>query len=128
MHEWVGLKTVIKVERKREKKNSKCIEEIIREETSYYLSSKEISAKDAGKYIRQHWHIENSLHHVLDVSFREDHSKIRTKNAPENLNILRKLTTNIIRLIKPQKRSFKTQRLGFNWNDDFLFNLLNHFS
>jgi predicted transposase YbfD/YdcC len=60
-------------------------------QTAYFISSlpAETQAKDFNKGIRSHWSIENSLHYVKDKTFKEDACKIRTKNAPENLSLLR---------------------------------------
>jgi predicted transposase YbfD/YdcC len=68
LHEWDGLKTVVKVDRKREFKNGKNKGKEAEIETSYYLSLRLLTAKEASEFIRGHWRIENSLHHVLDVS------------------------------------------------------------
>ncbi len=69
LHEWDGLKTVIKVDRKREFKNGKNKGKEAETETSYYLSSKLLTPTQASEFIRGHWAIENSLHYVLDVSY-----------------------------------------------------------
>ncbi len=58
-------------------------------ETRYFISSLPNNAKLLAQLIRQHWQIENSLHWVLDVAFREDDSRIRIDNAPQNEAILR---------------------------------------
>jgi predicted transposase YbfD/YdcC len=98
-----GLKSVIKVERKRGYKNGKNKEKESETETAYYLCSKVLSGEEAAGYVRGHWGIENSLHYVLDVSYNEDRSRIRKANAMENMNILRKITTNMIRAVKGKK-------------------------
>ena len=59
------------------------------------------------KTVRQHWRIENSLHYVLDVTFKEDDSRIRLKNATENMAILRRLALNLIK-ISDKKGSVKS--------------------
>jgi predicted transposase YbfD/YdcC len=104
LHQWDGLQTVVKVDRKRELKNRKNKGKVPEIETSYYLSSKLFTATQASEFIRGHWSIENSLHHVLDVSYNEDRSRIRKANAAENMNILRKITTNMIRTVKAKNR------------------------
>jgi predicted transposase YbfD/YdcC len=63
----------------------------------YYISSLEVGAQRFGYLIRQHWSIENQLHWSLDVSFGEDASKVRKDNAPENLNVLRKIALKLLR-------------------------------
>ncbi len=119
-----GLKTVIKVDRKREFKNGKYAGKKPEIETSYYLSSRFLTATEASQFVRGHWSIENSLHYVLDVSYREDKSRIRKNNAPENMNILRKITTNIIRTIK-DKKSFRRHRFQFLLSDNLILQLFN---
>ncbi|MEH2464986.1 MAG: ISAs1 family transposase [Nostoc sp.] len=89
--EWVGLKSLIKVERigTREGKPS--------HQVAYYISSKVYSAIDFAKGIRGHWGIENRLHWVKDVIFDEDRSTIRMGNAPANLSVMRTIALNILR-------------------------------
>lgn len=82
VNEWPGIKSLIEVKSIRE------INEKRSEETRYYISSLEAQAKKLGRGIRGHWGIENGLHWVLDVVFREDDSRIRTGNAPENIGIV----------------------------------------
>ena len=76
-------------------------------------------------YVRGHWGIENSLHHVLDVSYNEDRSRIRKENAAENMNILRKITTNMIRTVK-DKKSFKYHRKALLLNDNAVLKLIHN--
>lgn len=75
-------------------------------ETSYYLSNKPIEAELAGKAIRDHWRIENSAHHVRDVTLDEDKSRIRTN--PGIFARLRSFAANILRF--NQKRSIRQDR------------------
>ena len=65
-------------------------------EISFYISSKKMSAKEYNHGIRAHWSVE-SMHYVKDVTFGEDASRIRTKNAPTNFSIVRNITMNILR-------------------------------
>ena len=80
-------------------------------ECRYYISSLASNAKVFAKATRAHWSIENSLHWVLDVSFREDHSRIRSQHSPENLSILRNVVLNLIRQEKTVKRGSPQKRL-----------------
>ena len=89
--EWVGLKEIIKVKRWTKRKQG------IREETAFFISSKQTNALHYCDGIRSHWEIENSLHWVKDVTLREDASRIRTDQAPENMSTLRNITLNIFR-------------------------------
>lgn len=64
---------------------------MIQENIRYYIASFTPTPKQVNHYVRQHWSIEGTLHWHLDVSFNEDNSKTKKGNAPENLNILRKI-------------------------------------
>ena len=83
--DWLGLKSAGKITRERTLKGKTSIE------TQYYISSCEIDAKLLEKVTRGHWSIENSLHLVLDVTFREDHSRYRDRIGAQNLATIRKL-------------------------------------
>jgi len=83
-HNWSSLRSIIKVESIREIDGDR--EKVRR----YFISSREISAKEAIKTSRSHWGIENSLHWVLDVTFREDECRIRKRNGAENMAVLRR--------------------------------------
>jgi len=89
----------------------------------YVLSDRRCTAERAGRIIRGHWSIENQLHHVLDVSFDEDQSRVRKGHAAENLSRLRRLTANLLRL-NPTRRSIRGQRKRCAWSDEYLFNTL----
>jgi predicted transposase YbfD/YdcC len=91
--DWIGLKSIIKVTRKVKHRDKAT------EETAYFISSlpATTTAKVFNEGIRSHWSIENSLHYVKDVTFREDASKIRTGNAPQNLSVVRNIVINIFR-------------------------------
>lgn len=119
LHDWPGLKAIIRVisTREHKKTGNKSTE------TRYYLSSQILSAQKAAEFVRDHWKIENSLHHVLDVSFKEDRSRIRKDHAPENMAIFRRISTNIITTFK-QKGSYRNNRLRLAFSDKTLFNLL----
>jgi len=61
---------------------------------------------------RAHWRIENSLHWVLDVTFREDDSRIRTGYAPENFNIVRQLAINLLKKEPSKEALIKSPDMG----------------
>ena len=71
-----------------------------------------------------HWGIENSLHWVLDVVFREDESRHHAGNSGENLALLRKLAISLLKQEKTSKASLKTKRLRCGWDDDYLAEVL----
>lgn len=105
---WKGLKSLICVRRRTEKKGQ------ISEEEAYYISSVEWqSAEDAAKSVQGHWSIENSLHWTLDVTFHEDSCQIYKGNAPQNLSIARKIAEKLLRLEKNVKKSARRKMRDF---------------
>ncbi len=116
---WAGLQSIAMVESEREVLGG---EKTI--ERRYYISSLESDAFKIGRVIRQHWGIENSLHWVLDVTFREDHSRIRKDNAPENMTILRRLALTLLKQEKTCKRGIRAKRLKASWLDSYLIKVL----
>ena len=75
--------------------------------------------------MRAHWGIENRLHWMLDVVFREDLARLRRANAPENMAIVRHTALNLLSKARPTT-SFKNRRKKAGWNVDYLENLLRH--
>ena len=73
--------------------------------------------------VRGHWSIENSLHWVLDIAFREDESRVRKDHAPENLSVLRHIALNLLKQDLSKKLGIKNKRLVAAWNNDFLIHL-----
>lgn len=114
---WKNLRTIVMVERER------LIDGTASVETGYYISSLESDAKQLAKAIRGHWSIENGLHWVLDIAFREDESRIRKDNGPENFAILRHMALNMLRK-EPSKRSIKRKRLRAGWDNEYLATIL----
>jgi predicted transposase YbfD/YdcC len=93
-------------------------------EQRYYISSqKRLRAKDALATVRNHWGIENGLHWVLDVAFREDDCRVRAGNAAENFAVLRHFTMNLLKNVK-SKVGIKTRRLQAGWDHEFLLHVL----
>jgi hypothetical protein len=72
-----------------------------------------------GPVIRSHWAIENSLHWVMDMIFRDDECRIRTEHAPANFTTLKHMAHNLIRRA-PGKDSFRRKRKVAAWDDEFL--------
>lgn len=116
-HDWPGLKGVIMVESKRE------TGEKIEHETRYYITSTTLEAKLSGPMIRDHWAVENSLHWVMDMTFRDDECRIRTQNAPANFTTLRHMAHNIVRKA-PGKDSLRLRRKTAAWDDEYLASLI----
>jgi predicted transposase YbfD/YdcC len=94
-------------------------------ERRYFISSLSSNAKESLHAERGHWAIENSLHWVLDIAFREDDCRIRAENSAENMAILRHISLNLLKQEKSCKRSVKTKRLKSGWNEAYLSKVLN---
>ena len=93
-------------------------------ETRYYISSLPNNAQKFGESVRSHWGIENSLHWVLDVGFREDDCRIRKDNAPQNFAMIRHISLNLLHQEKTSKTGARNKRLRAGWDDDYLTKIL----
>jgi predicted transposase YbfD/YdcC len=116
-HDWPGLKAVVMVESTRE------LADKVERETRFYLTSLAWLAHQIGPVIRSHWAIENSLHWVMDMIFRDDECRIRTDHAPANFTTIKHMALNLIRRAKG-KDSFRLKRKIAAWDDDFLATLI----
>ena len=116
-HKWPGLKAVAIVESSRE------IGGKIERETRYYITSLVMLAALLGPAIRSHWAIENSLHWVMDMMFRDDEIRVRTDHAPANFTTIKHMALNLLR--RPSsKQSLRGRRKAASWDDDFLASLI----
>ncbi len=95
-------------------------------ESRYYISSLESDASRLLQATRSHWGIENSVHWVLDGSFREDASRVRTGNAPANLAIIRHISLNLLRQDRTSKISIRAKRKLAGWDNDYLLSILSN--
>jgi predicted transposase YbfD/YdcC len=93
-------------------------------ETRYYIGSLKENARFFLNAFRSHWGIENRLHWVLDILFREDYCRKNKENAAENFNIIRKTALNIIRSYKGDKKSLRRRRLNAGWDLEYLHKLI----
>lgn len=93
-------------------------------EIRYFLSSFTGDPQVLAQAIRRHWSIENSLHWVLDVTFREDDSRVRDPTAARNLALLRKMALNLVGQDRSTKGSLRAKRNKAAWNDDYMRQLL----
>ena len=96
----------------------------LKKETSYYITSLDDDAEKFAQAVRGHWGIENSIHWVLDICFREDESRIRKDNAPENFAVLRHIALNMLKKEGSLKKSIKTKRLKAGWDNGYLAKVL----
>jgi predicted transposase YbfD/YdcC len=83
-----------------------------------------LSASEALDASRGHWSIENELHWVLDVAFREDDCRVRAGNAAENLSMVRQLALSLLKQRTEAKCGIQGRRLMAGWNDQFLLRTL----
>ena len=104
---WAGLQSVICV--RRETMRQRHGEEAPCVEMHYYLSSLKVSAAELGRLIRNHWSVENQCHHLLDVTYHEDHCQVRDKTAAHNLTLMRELSAKVLRSSKV-KGSIRSRR------------------
>jgi predicted transposase YbfD/YdcC len=117
---WAGLTTLVCVESERVLPGKEPTSEL-----RYFISSRtKLTAKTALASVRAHWGIENALHWVLDVAYREDDSRIRVDNAAENFSIIRQLTANLLTRATSIKVGIKNKRLRAGWDDAFLLSVL----
>jgi len=119
---WAGLHMLVRVRAERRIGETRTIEE------RYYISSlPDAGAKTAEQLlgaIRSHWGIENCLHWVLDVAFREDASRIRKDHGDENLAVLHHIALNLLRQDTQTRLGIHGKRLKAGWDTDYLLRLL----
>jgi predicted transposase YbfD/YdcC len=120
--EWVDLKAIVMVYRERQQGNEK--DGTYSDEVSYYITSSNAPAADLACGIRSHWGIENKVHWVLDVIFKEDDSRARADHAAENLSWLRRVALALLKQVDSKETTIKGKRLIAGWNNDFLQKVL----
>ncbi len=120
---WDGLKSLIMVESTREIIGRNSTGHVSKERR-YYISSLPAKAAMLGKTVRAHWGIENSVHWVLDVAFREDDCRIRVGEAAQNFAIMRRIALNVLKSDTKTKLGIANKRLKAGWNVDYLAKLL----
>jgi predicted transposase YbfD/YdcC len=118
IHQWKGVKSIAKITATVVKGDQQYTED------RYYISSLPGKADFINKAVRKHWFIENKLHWILDVVFKEDYCRVRTGNGAENLNTIRKIALNTIKRDNTIKTSFKNKRKMCGWDDNFALNIL----
>lgn len=114
---WKGLKTIGAVVRVYEENG------VEKSDIRYYVSSLRRNGKRFAHAVRNHWAIENTLHWSLDMTYREDESRVRDRQCAENLSWLRRLTLSLIKQ-HPGKQSNIMKRRMAGWSVDFLMQIL----
>lgn len=114
---WASLRSIVMVEYSCETAKG------TRREIRFYISSLAPDAEIIADVIRQHWGIENGLHWVLDMVFRDDECRIRKDNAPANFTTIKHMASNILRAVHG-KHSMRAKRHIAAWDDEFLYNAI----
>jgi len=118
---WTGLTAIVMVISER------VVNGVAGSETRYFIGSVARTAEEYLRWVRGHWGIENSLHWVLDVCFREDDQRHWAGNSAENLGWLRKLALCLLKAEKSRSskgKSINTRRLIAGWKNDYLLTVL----
>lgn len=115
---WTDLRTIGMTVRTHVGKNGKS-----KTETRYFISSERRNGKLFAGYVRGHWGIENSLHWVMDVVFREDESRIRERTLADNISWIRRFAITLYKQ-HPAKKSMAVKRKMAAWNFSFLMELI----
>lgn len=92
--------------------------------TRYFISSLKSDSKEILRAVREHWKVENSLHWILDVVFREDESRVRIGHSQKNLTVVRKIALNLLKNEKSVKNGVKAKRFRAGLNSDYLLKVL----
>jgi len=116
-HDWPGLNAVVMVESSREVGGK------TEQETRFYITSLVLLAHLLGPVVRSHWSIENSLHWIMDMVFRDDEGRVRTDHAPANFAAIKHMAQNLLRNA-PGKSSMRSRRKAAGWDDNFLASLV----
>ena len=115
---WENLTTIVSIRSHRYVGKKKSIED------SFFISSLPNVASHLLQTKRAHWGIENQLHWVLDVAFREDDCRVRQGNGAENYAVLRHMALNLLKQEQSTKMSLRTKRLKAAWNTNYLLKVL----
>ena len=117
---WEGLQSIVKIHHQRHFPQT----EHIQEETRYFISSLPANAKHLLTTVRAHWQVENSLHWVLDMAFREDESRVRKDHAPENFAVVRQFALNLLKREQTLKVGIGAKRKRAGWDETYLSRVL----
>jgi predicted transposase YbfD/YdcC len=122
-HNWPAMAGVVMVQSTRLIPGPTRDADKIERETRIYITSLVLTALLIAPLVRDHWAIENSLHWVLDMVFRDDECRLRTNNATANFTTLKHMALNLIRRAN-SKDSIRLRRKVAAWDDDFLVSLI----
>lgn len=111
------IKTVVRVTTRTE------LHDRGRFETRYYVSSARLDAERANQLVRGHWAIENTLHWVMDVVFKDDLCRLRKGHGAKNMAVVRHFAFNLLRAVADRK-TLKRRRKLAGWCDDYLLSIL----
>jgi predicted transposase YbfD/YdcC len=103
--EWLGLNTIAMIEEIRE------FGEKTTKERRFFLTSLPADAKLISSSVRAHWGVENTLHWTLDMTFREDDSRVRSGNAAENMAVVRHISLNMLQNAKKTEKDISIRGL-----------------
>jgi predicted transposase YbfD/YdcC len=120
---WKGLQSIVMIEAFTTFKNGKKKGEQTYQKR-YYITTLNQEAERINIAVQTHWGIENKVHWVLDVAFREDDSRVRKGHADENFAIARHIALNKLKNETSFKRGIKAKRKKAGWNNDYLFKVL----
>ena len=116
--EWDHLRSVVRIRAKRVLGDTETVDD------RYFLSSLQGEAEQMLAAVRSHWQVENSLHWVLDIAFREDDSRVRKDHGAQNLATLRHIALNLLKQETTAKIGVKNKRLKAGWSEEYLLRAL----
>jgi predicted transposase YbfD/YdcC len=115
---WPELQTLIRIDSERH------LEDKVSQESRYFITNLANEAKHLLQVKRSHWAIENELHWVLDIAFREDDSRVRKGHGAQNLALLRHMAVNLLKQEKSAKGGIHAKRMQAAWDNDYLVKVL----
>ena len=117
--QWAGLRSIALIEATRTSEGKTSVER------RYFISSLPPDAQQIAHAIRSHWGIENKVHWILDMAFREDECRVRKDHAPANMATLRHITLNLVKQENGgKKKSIRSKRLIAGWEHEYLWKIL----